>query len=97
MTKTIKATAPFAGVERTSQGRGLQEVHLLRIDGGVKTVRYRAGFSAGPIGACGEDFVRQEHFHNVSSLAALYEPQDPAGNEAAYGPARGITAEADAT
>jgi hypothetical protein len=50
--------------------------------------------STGSIGACSGDFVRQEYLNHVSGFAALNQAQDPARNEATYGPTGGVGAEA---
>jgi len=96
LTQTIKATATFPRVDGLAEGRRLEEIHILGIDGAGKAGRQMTAESTGSIGACSADLVWQEHLKHVSGFAALDQAQDTARNEATHGPARGISAEANA-
>src|SRR5260370_38663546 len=96
LTQTIKATATFPRVDGLAEGRRLEEIHILGIDGAGKAGRQMTAESTGSIGACSADLVWQEHLKHVSGFAALDQAQDTARNEATHGPTRGISAEANA-
>ena len=98
LTQTIKATAMFPSMDGPSEGRGLQEILPLGVDGGEKGGRDRATSSIASIessGVCSEDLFRQENLNHMSGFATLHKTQEAARDETTDGPARRVAAEAD--
>jgi hypothetical protein len=95
LTQTIKATATLSSVDGPPEGRGLQEILSLGVDGGEKGWRDGATSSIRLVAACSKDLVRQEHLNHMSGFAALHKAQEATRDEATDGPARRVAAKTD--
>ena len=95
----VEPTAFALSMDGPSEGRSLQEILPLGVDGGEKGGRDRASSSVASIGSsgvCSEDLFRQENLNHMSGFVTLHKTQEAARDETTDGPARRVAAEADA-